>query len=136
MIQMIAGKKGSGKTKRLIDMTNAKAKESIKDVVFLDDDNSYMYDVDHKARFVNAGEYHVHTPEMFIGFLSGMLSQNFDIGTVFIDAFMKLCKVDLNEAEWVFKLMEELCQKHNVDFVISVSAEIGDLPVFMNKYLI
>lgn len=136
MIQIIAGKKGSGKTKRLIDMTNAKAQESIKDVVFLDDDNSYMYDVDHKARFVNAGEYHVHTPEMFIGFLSGMLSQNFDIGTVFIDAFMKLCKVDLKESEWVFKLMEELCQKHNVDFVLSVSAEVSDLPVFVSKYLI
>ncbi len=136
MIQIIAGKKGSGKTKRLIDMTNAKAQESMKDVVFLDDDNSYMYDVDHKARFVNAGEYHVHTPEMFIGFLSGMLSQNFDIGTVFIDAFMKLCKVDLKESEWVFKLMEELCQKHNVDFVLSVSAEVSDLPVFVSKYLI
>ena len=136
MIQIIAGKKGSGKTKRLIDMTNAKAQESIKDVVFLDDDNSYMYDVDHKARFVNAGEYHVHTPEMFIGFLSGMLSQNFDVGTVFIDAFMKLCKVDLKESEWVFKLMEELCQKHNVDFVLSVSAEVSDLPVFVSKYLI
>ena len=106
------------------------------DVVFLDDDNRYMYDVDHKARFVNAGEYHVHTPEMFIGFLSGMLSQNFDIGTVFIDAFMKLCKVDLKESEWVFKLMEELCQKHNVDFVLSVSAEVSDLPVFVSKYLI
>jgi len=136
MIQIIAGKKGSGKTKRLIDMTNAKARESIKDVVFLDDDSSYMYDVDHKARFVNAGEYHVHTPDMFVGFLSGMLSQNFDIGTVFIDAFRKLCKVELKDAEPVFKLMEELCQKHNVDFVLSVSAEVADLPAFMTKYLI
>lgn len=136
MIQIIAGKKGSGKTKRLIDMTNAKARESIKNVVFLDDDNSYMYDVDHKARFVNAGEYHVHTPDMFIGFLSGMLSQNFDIGTVFIDAFVKLCKTELKDAEPVFKLMEELCQKHHVDFVLSVSAEVADLPVFMSKYLI
>lgn len=136
MIQVIAGKKGSGKTKRLIDMTNAKARESIKDVVFLDDDSSYMYEVDHKARFVNAGDYHVHTPDMFVGFLSGMLSQNFDIGTVFIDAFCKLCKVELKDAEPVFKLMEELCQKHNVDFVLSVSAEVADLPAFMTKYLI
>ena len=28
MIQIIAGKKGSGKTKRIIDMTNEKAKEA------------------------------------------------------------------------------------------------------------
>ena len=136
MIQVIAGKKGSGKTKRLIDMTNATAENSPADVVFLDDDNRYMRDVSHKVRFVNAGEYHVHSPEMFVGFLSGMLSQNFDIGTVFIDAFTKLCKTDLNDAAWLFELMEELCQKHNVNFVLSISEDPAVLPAFVTKYLI
>lgn len=136
MIQIIAGKKGSGKTKRLIDMTNQTAEESPADVVFLDDDNRYSREITHKARFVNAGEYHVHTPEMFVGFLSGMLSQNFDIGTVFIDAFMKLCKTDLNDAAWLFELMEELGQKHNVNFVLSVSEDPANMPEFMTKYII
>lgn len=136
MIQIIAGKKGSGKTKRLIDMTNQTANESPANVVFLDDDDRYIRDIDHKARFVNAGEYHVHTPEMFVGFLSGMLSQNFDIGNVFIDAFTKLCKTDLNDAAWLFQLMEELCQKHNVNFVLSVSEDPATLPEFMTKYII
>ena len=54
MIQIIAGKKGSGKTKRIIDMTNEKVKDSQHDVVFIDDDNRYMLDIDHKARFINA----------------------------------------------------------------------------------
>ena len=36
MIQIIAGKKGSGKTKRLIDMTNNAVKTSSGNVVFLD----------------------------------------------------------------------------------------------------
>lgn len=136
MIQIIAGKKGSGKTKRLIDMTNDTAKNATNDVVFLDDDNRYMYDVDHKVRFINAGDYHVHTPEMFLGFISGMLSQNFDIGTVFIDAFMKLCKTDLNEADWLFKTLEELCQKHEVNFVLSVSEDPANLPEFVKGYII
>lgn len=136
MIQIIAGKKGSGKTKRLIDMTNQTAEQSPSDVVFLDDDDRYIREINHKARFVNAGEYHVHTPEMFVGFLSGMLSQNFDIGNVFIDAFTKLCKTDLNEAAWLFELMEELCQKHNVNFVLSVSEDPAVMPAFMTKYII
>ena len=59
MIQIIAGKKGSGKTKRLIDLTNSTAKEAVHDVIFLDDDNRYMFDVDHKVRFINAADYHV-----------------------------------------------------------------------------
>ena len=136
MIQIIGGKKGSGKTKRLIDMTNAAAHEGSSDVIFLDDDNRYMFDIDHKVRFINAGEYHVHTPEMFVGFLSGMLSQNFDVGVIFIDAFMKLCKTDLNESKWLFEAMEELSSKHNVQFVLSVSADPDTMPDFVKKYLI
>lgn len=136
MIQIIAGNKGSGKTKRLIDMTNKTAQESDHDVLFLDDDNRYMFDIDHKVRFINAGDYHVHTPEMFLGFLSGMLSQNFDVGYIFIDAFKKLCKTDLNDAGWLFTAMEELSVKHHVDFVLSISADPADLPDFITKYLI
>ena len=136
MIQIIAGKKGSGKTKRLIDMTNDTAKKATNDVIFLDDDNRYMFEIDHKVRFINAGDYHVHTPEMFLGFLSGMLSQNFDVGTIFIDAFMKLCKTNLQDAEWLFKNMEELCQKHDVNFVLSVSADPDSLPEFLKGYII
>lgn len=136
MIQVIAGKKGSGKTKRIIDMTNTAAESSPADVVFLDDDNRYMREISHKARFVNAGEYHVHSPEMFVGFLSGMLSQNFDIGTVVIDSFLRLCKTDLNDAAWLFELMDELCQKHNVNFVLSVSEDPAVLPEFVSKYII
>ena len=136
MIQIIAGNKGSGKTKRLIDMTNQTAHETAGDVAFLDDDNRYMFDIDHRVRFINAGEYHVHTAEMFLGFLSGMLSQNFDISYIFIDAFTKLCKTDLNEAAWLFNAMEELCEKHGVNFVCSISADVADLPDFVKKYII
>lgn len=136
MIQIIAGNKGSGKTKRLIDMTNRTAHETAGDVTFLDDDNRYMFDIDHRVRFINAGEYHVHTPEMFLGFLSGMLSQNFDISYIFIDAFTKLCKTDLNEAAWLFEALEELSAKHQVNFVLSVSADPGVLPDFIRKYII
>ncbi len=136
MIKIIAGKKGSGKTKRLIDMTNQAAKESAHDVVFIDDDNRYMFDIDHKVRFINAADYHVKTPEMFLGFLCGMLSQNFDVGTIFVDAFVKLCQTELAEAGWLFTGMEELCQKHDVDFILSVSADPDTLPDFMKAYLI
>ena len=136
MIQIIAGKKGSGKTKRLIDLTNATAKEAVHDVVFLDDDNRYMFDVDHKVRFINAEDYHVHNVDMFIGFLCGMLSSNFDIGTVFIDAFLKLCHLELEETEPVVKTLAELGAKHQVDFVLSLSADPDTLPDFYKQYLI
>lgn len=136
MIQIIAGKKGSGKTKRIIDMTNTLAAESANDVVFIDKDSSYTRDITHKARFVNASEYHITTPEMFLGFLCGMLSSNYDIGTIFIDAFLKLLKIDIAEADWFFASMNELCTKHNVDFVLSISADPAELPEYLKAYII
>ena len=136
MIQVIAGKKGSGKTKRLIDLTNTTAREATHDVVFLDDDNRYMFDVDRKVRFINAEEYHIHSADMFIGFLCGILSSNFDVGTIFIDAFLKLCRTELAESEPIVKVLAELSAKHNVDFVLSLSADPEELPVFLKQYLI
>ena len=40
MIQVIFGKKGSGKTKRILDMANASVKEAKGNVLFIDDDKS------------------------------------------------------------------------------------------------
>lgn len=136
MIQVIAGKKGSGKTKRLIDLTNATAREAVHDVIFVDDDNRYMYDVDHKVRFINAADYRVSNTDMFIGFLCGILSSNYDVGTVFIDAFLKLCHADLDKVEPVVKVLSALSAKQNVDFVLSVSADVEALPECLKRYII
>ena len=136
MIQVIAGKKGSGKTKRLIDLTNTTAREGEHDVVFLDDNNRYMFDVDHKVRFINAEDYHIHNADMFIGFLCGMLSSNFDIGTVFIDAFLNLCHTELAETEPIVRTLAELSEKQDVKFVLSLSADPEELPEHLKQYLI
>lgn len=136
MIQVIAGKKGSGKTKRLIDLTNTAAREAEHDVVFLDDDNRYMFDVDRKVRFINAEEYHINSADMFIGFLCGILSSNFDVGTVFIDAFLKLCHTELGDTEPVVNVLKELGAKQDVNFVLSLSADPEELPPYLREYLI
>ena len=136
MIQIIAGNKGSGKTKRLIDMTNETAKTSAGNVVFLDKDNSYMYEIDRAVRFVNVNDYHVKSAQMFLGFLGGMLASNYDISTIFIDAFLKLIKIDVTAADWFFTSLEQYGQKHDVTFVLSVSADPDALPDFAKGYVI
>ena len=136
MIRVIAGKKGSGKTKRLIDLTNTTAKEASHDVIFLDDNNRYMFDVDHKVRFINAEEYHVHNADMFVGFVCGMLSSNFDVGTVFVDAFLKLAHVTAEESEPIFRALSELGTKHQEDFVLSMSVDPEEVPDFAKQFLI
>ena len=127
MIQVIAGKKGSGKTKRIIDMANVASRDSKHDIVFIDDDARYMYDLRHEVRFINAGEYELASDQMFMGFLCGIVSQNFDLGLVF--------KADLSTSEWLFERLETISKNHNVDFVLSISADVEELPAFIQKYV-
>lgn len=136
MIQIIAGKKGSGKTKRLIDMTNETAKTSSSSVIFLDKDNSYMFDVDRSVRFVNVNDYHVSNADMFVGFLSGMLASNYDIGVIFVDAFIKLSHTELANAKSIIDILADLSEKNRVKFVLSVSESADALPAFMKDYVI
>jgi len=136
MIQVIHGKKGSGKTKKILDMANAAIKEQKGDVIFIDDDNRYMFDLRHEVRFVNAGEYGSDSPEMFFGFLCGMLAQNFDISVVFVDAFLKLVKTDVENTEEFYRRLEVLSEKHNVQFVLSVNCDDAVAPEFIKKYFI
>lgn len=136
MIQVIHGKKGSGKTKRILDMANDAIKEHKGDVIFIDDDNRYMFDLRHEIRFVNAGEYGSDSPAMFFGFLCGMLAQNFDISVVFVDAFLKLVKADAADTEEFFRRLDQISIKHNVQFVLSVSCDDAVAPEFIKKYFI
>ncbi len=136
MIQVIAGKKGSGKTKRIIDMANKATQESKHDIVFIDDDNRYMFDLRHEVRFINAGEYDLLSDQMFMGFLCGAVAQNFDVGLIFVDAFKKLIKAELNTTEWLFKRIKAISEKHSVDFVLSISADVDELPDFIKEYVI
>ena len=136
MIQVIHGKKGSGKTKKILDMANAAVGQYKGDIIFVDDDNRYMFDLRHEVRFVNAGEYGSNSPEMFFGFLCGMLSQNFDISVIFVDAFLKLVKVEPEKIENFFARLEELAQRHNVDVIISASVDDEVAPEFIKKFFI
>ena len=140
MIKIIAGNKGSGKTKRLIDMTNDTAKTVAGNVVFLDKDNSYMYEIDRAVRFVNVNDYYDTKKEAsadnLIGFLCGMLASNYDISTIFVDAFLKLVGIELADAAWFFEALENLAKKTEADFVLSISADPEALPEFCKSYVI
>ena len=136
MIQIIAGKKGSGKTKRILDIANEAAKDCRHDIVFIDDDTRYMYDLRHEVRFVNASEYGISSDQMFMGLLCGIVSQNYDLGLICIDAFLKLLKADIGSSEWFFRQLKTMSENHHVDFVISISEDQEDLPAFLAPYII
>ena len=135
MIRIIYGKKGSGKTKKIIDAANEAVKVSTGELVFIDDENRYMYDLRHEIRFVNATEYDVSSPETFMGFICGILAGNYDMKQLFIDGFLRLVKSDMADLEAFFVKLEEITHRHGVDVVISASAKDDEVPEFLKKYI-
>ena len=136
MIRIIYGKKGSGKTKKIIDAANEAVKSSTGELVFIDDDNRYMYDLRHEIRFVNATEYDVSSPDTFMGFICGILAGNYDMKQLFIDGFLRLVKSEMADLEPFFVKLEDITHRHGVDVVISAGAKDDTVPEFLKKYIV
>ena len=141
MIRVILGDKGSGKTKRLLDMTNEALKEERGNIIFIDDDKRYMYDLHRDIRFVDASEYpsgYKCSAHEFLGFLCGMLSSNYDLTLISVDAFKKLVKTDLfsDEMKDFFVQLERLSERHGCDFVFCISSVREEVPDFILKYAV
>lgn len=136
MIRVLYGRRGLGKTKRMIDMANSALSEIKGDIVFIDDDNRCILDLNHSIRYINAGEFKVTTPCLFAGFVCGVLAQNYDIEQMYLDGFPKL--VGLNDAKdlkSLFAQMEEISRRREITITLSVSGDPDDVPEFIQPHL-
>ena len=136
MIQIIAGEKGEGKTKRLLEMANEAAKTAKGHVVFIDDDNRHMYDLHYNIRFVQTN-FKMTRQETFFGFICGIVSQDKDIEQIYIDGLHNIVSglTDEGMAEFI-TLLEKFSKDEDVDFIMIISKKVEDLPEVAKQYLI
>lgn len=127
MITLILGRKGSGKTKRLMDMCNEAVVQSKGNVVFIEKDNTLTYNLNHKVRLVAADEYAVSGFDSFYGFIAGMCAGNYDITDIFVDSTLKIGGDKDGLLAFVEKL-NVLCKKSDIRIVMSVSAAADEIP--------
>ena len=71
MISIIMGKKGTGKTKYLVDHVNTAVKDEQGTLVFISKDNRLMYDLKSSVRYIITEEFSIDNYDMFYGFVSG-----------------------------------------------------------------
>lgn len=136
MIGVIFGEKGTGKTKRLLQHANRTAMDAKGSLVFIDDDNSYMFDLNSSIRFINAAEYGIESPKMLYGFLCGISAQDFDLEYVYIDGFLNFVRHDLASLEGLFSDLRAFSERHNVNIILSISGNRDMLPPFMREMVL
>jgi len=136
LISIIASGKGTGKTKRIIDMANADIKTIEGNVVYIDDDNRHMYDLNHGVRFVNLEEFPIKTTEEFIGFIYGIIANNYDIEKIYIDGLYNIMGSENENVINFIDRIEWLKEKHSIDFVMTLSCNPESLPEKIKKHVI
>ena len=125
MIKIIIGKNGSGKTKKLVDLVNSAANESLGNVVCIEKGDTLTYSVTHKARLIDADSYKITGYGEYYGMLAGIKAGNNDITHIFGDATLRIGSRDYDELVVFF---ERLGAIDDVEFLFTISADKDELP--------
>ena len=137
MVKLILGLKGSGKTKKLVDLVREAVKMENGDVVCIEKEKKLTYDIPYQARLIEAGSYDTGSYEFIKGFIYGLHSGNYDITHVFVDNFYKIVS---NKDPVVFgeflDWLEDFSEKEKIEFVISVTMDPDTVGDAIKKYMI
>ncbi len=135
MVKVYYGKKGTGKTKHMLDSANGLVAQSKGNVIYIDDSAELKLKLDHNIRFVNILDYPVQGVNAFLGFICGIASQNYDIETIFIDGLTYIVDQSADELSKFFDGVDKLSEEHNVDFYMSINGDENNIPEFITKYI-
>ncbi len=135
MVELLIGKKGTGKTKVLIDSVNEAAAVANGNVVFISNDmGRNMYDIKSKVRMADTSDFEITSWDEFLGFICGIISGNFDITNIYIDGVLKIVNNSLDGFEAFLEKVDDLGKKFNFATMISVSVDVNDAPEYLKKY--
>ena len=134
MIDIIAGAKGKGKTKILIQQVNDDIKLTKGTIVYLDKNNKHMYELSNQIRLIVVPEFNVTDTDMFLGFIAGIISQDHDLDKIYLDSFLTTACIKDN-LDYAVEKLDALSEKFGVSFVISASVDKENMPESVQKYV-
>lgn len=135
MIQVFCNKRGSGKTKNLIDLANSQLCKAKGDSVYIDDDDSYTTQIDRRIRFISTKEFDILDYQGFYGMLCGIISENYDIENIYIDGVFNIESSMLKDSAKWFKKIYELSKKFAINVYMNINYEKQEIPDFIRQYV-
>ena len=135
MIRVIMGKKGSGKTKQMIEMINNAVQTEHGNVVCIERGNKLTFDIHYQIRLVESSQYDIANYTALKSFISGLYAGNYDITHIFIDSLTKIVggECDL-ETEKFLDWLNKFGEQHNIKFTITISDDVTLASEGIKKY--
>lgn len=135
MVRVIMGKKGSGKTKQMIELINTAIENEHGNVVCIERNRKLTYDIHYSIRLVEASDYDIGTFEFLKGVISGLYAGNYDITHIFIDSLCKVVPCDGNpEVEEFLDWLNRFSEQNNIKFTVTISADADLATDGVRKY--
>ena len=136
MVSIIMGLKGSGKTKKLVELVREAVNEETGDVVCIEKERKLTYDIPYQARLIDAGVYDISSYEFLKGLICGVHAGNYDITHFFVDNFYKLVNdKSVDTLVSFLTWLDAFSNAENISFVISISADPAEMPESVTKYM-
>ena len=136
MVYLIIGKKGAGKTKKLVKLAQDALHQATGQIVFIDDDKRCMSELNYKIRFINTKEFELYSADELFGFIAGMIAGNYDTQKIFIDGLYNITNLTNDTIEDFLKKLDKMCSKNDIDIYINVSTTSDKLPESTHKYIL
>ena len=128
MVKMIMGHKGSGKTKRMIELANEKVEKSQGNVIYINKNHRLTYDLKYRIRVICMEDFvHITNSDEYIGFLYGVLGMDRDMDTVFIDGVLRHTDITLGNMPEFIDRLKDIFAEYQTEFIVSVSASKEEL---------
>ena len=128
MVTLLIGKKGTGKTKKLISLANEAVAASTGNVVVIEKGSKLTYDVTHKARLIDTEQYLISGYDMLFGFISGICAGNYDVTDIFVDSTFKICSDNMDELKEFVSKIKALADNSETNVTLLISAAKENLP--------
>ena len=128
MVHLITGNKGKGKTKWLLNKANSEIKDILGSICYLDKNAQHMYELNNRIRRINVNDYMIEDTDQFLGFVSGIISQDHDLEQMYFDSFLSIAYIENADILPAVRHLQKLSEKFNVNFFLSVSLETDEIP--------
>ena len=136
MVQIIAGEKGKGKTKHLLEKANAAVLAANGNIVYLDKSQKNMYELSNKVRLVNVKDYPITNCDEFMGFICGIVSQDNDLEEMYLDSFLVNAHLEDQDVTPAIEKLEKISNLFQVDFMINISLDESEIPEHLRDKII
>jgi len=134
MIKLIIGKKGTGKTKILIDQINETVKSTNGNIVCIEKGDNVRRSISYKVRWCDVQQFGIEGFDAFYGFVAGMLAGNYDIKDIYVDGILRIAGRDYEALGNMFEKLDKLTGD-DATVIFTVSADEEELSDNVKQFL-